>query len=92
MSKGRGDHVRRSVGEPATGRFHVRFLKTVYGDTGHACEICQREIDLSAADPASARDAAARRFCDLEHIGDWSHHADRIEITEIATCLEGDLA
>ena len=69
-------------------QFRVTFLKLVYGDTGHACEICQRTVDVEARDRASAKETATRCFCDLENVMNWSIHADRLEITEIDPMID----
>ena len=61
-------------------RFRIMFRKVVYGDTGHACTICQRIVDVEARDSSSAETAAIESFCNLERITDWLMHADWMEI------------
>ena len=65
-------------------RFRVTFRKIVYGNTGQACDICQRIIEVDARDSSAAEDAAIACFCDLENVTDWLNHADRLEIARIA--------
>ncbi len=65
-------------------RFRVTFLKTVYNDTGHSCEICQRIVDVEAGDGDTAQEIAVRCFCDLESVTNWLHHADRLEFAELS--------
>ena len=68
-------------------RFRVAFRKTVYGSTGNAREIFQRIVDIDALDRTSARARAIACFCDLEHVTDWLHHADRMEIAQIEAVM-----
>jgi hypothetical protein len=63
--------------------FRITFRKIVYGDTGRACTICQRIVEVEARDSASAQAAAMQSFCDLEGITDWLHHADWMEIERL---------
>ncbi|TGN89011.1 hypothetical protein EOW77_0009240 [Bradyrhizobium yuanmingense] len=60
--------------------FTVRFLKNVIGDQGKSCEVCQRTVDVDARDADEAASLAQQQFCELREIGDWSLHADRIEV------------
>jgi hypothetical protein len=68
-------------------RFRVTFRKIVYGNTGHACAICQRVVDVDARDFGSAQVAAIARFCDLETIDNWLNHADWMEIARAEQTL-----
>ena len=68
-------------------RFRVTFRKIVYGNTGHACAICQRIVDVDAHDIGSAQTAAIERFCDLETINNWLNHADWMEIARAERAL-----
>ena len=68
-------------------RFRVTFRKIVYGNTGHACAICQRVVDVDAHDIGSAQAAAIQRFCDLETIDNWLNHADWLEIARAERTL-----
>jgi len=66
-------------------RFRVRFLKCVPDATGHDHSICQRIVDVKAADEGGAAGEAKRLFCSLEGIGHWSFRADAVEIELIQT-------
>ena len=68
-------------------RFRVTFLKVVYGNTGHACTICQRIVDVEARDACSAQATAMECFCDLENITDWLNHADWLEVARAEEML-----
>ena len=39
-------------------RYVVRFMKVVLGENGHESEICQRSIEVNAADKLKAADLA----------------------------------
>ena len=64
-------------------QFRVTFRKIVYGNTGHASDICQRIVAVDACDSGSAEAAAIDCFCEKEHIANWLDHADRLEIVEV---------
>jgi hypothetical protein len=68
-------------------RFRVTFRKVVYGDTGHACAICQRIVDVEAHDSGSAQAAAIESFCDLENVSSWLNHADWMEVARLQPVL-----
>jgi hypothetical protein len=63
-------------------RYIARFMKHVRGDNGHETELCQRSLEIDAASQACAADAAKIKFCETEHVKDWSLHADRVQIAE----------
>lgn len=63
-------------------RYIARFMKDVLGENGHEKEICQRSLEIEAANKARAADAAKIKFCEAESVRDWSLHADRVQITE----------
>ncbi len=63
-------------------RYTVRFMKHVLGDNGHEAEICQRSVQVDAADKLRASDLAKVRFCESECVKDWSLHADRVQVSE----------
>jgi hypothetical protein len=65
-------------------RFRVTFRKVVYGNTGHAYDICQRIVEVKARDSEAAQVTAIRSFCDLENVTNWLHHADRMEVAVLA--------
>jgi hypothetical protein len=63
-------------------RYVARFLKNVLGDNGCEAEICQRSLEVVAADQAHAAEVAKFRFCESENVKDWLLHADRVQIME----------
>jgi hypothetical protein len=63
-------------------RYIARFMKDVLGENGYETEICQRSLEIEAANKARAADAAKIKFCEAESVRDWSFHADRVQITE----------
>jgi hypothetical protein len=63
-------------------RYIARFMKDVLGENGHEAEICQRSIEVEAANETRAADAAKVRFCETENVTDWILHADRVQIAE----------
>ena len=63
-------------------RYVARFMKNVLGENGHEVEICQRSMEVDAADKLRASDLAKVRFCEGECVKEWSLHADRIHVTE----------
>jgi hypothetical protein len=66
----------------ASKRYVVTFFKTVTNDYGRDHEIRQRAIEVFAVDEADALTKAKRELCRLEHLGDWSQHADRYEVEQ----------
>jgi hypothetical protein len=62
-------------------RYIVRFMKVVLGENGHETEICQRSMEVDAADKLLASDLAKINFCACERVKDWSLHADRVHVT-----------
>ena len=63
-------------------RYVVRFMKDVLGENGHEAEICQRSIEINAANVLIAADLAKVGFCESEHVKEWSLNADRFQITK----------
>ena len=61
-------------------RYVVRFMKDVLGANGRQTEICQCCLEIDAANEGQAAELAKTRFCQAEALGDWSLHADRIQI------------
>ena len=49
-------------------RYVARFLKNVLGDNGCEAEICQRSLEVEAANQAHAAEAAKVKFCDTENV------------------------
>jgi len=58
----------------------VHFMKDVLGGNGRECEICQSILEIDAPSESQAAELAKQKFCQLEQLGDWSLHADRIKI------------
>jgi hypothetical protein len=56
-------------------------MKVVLGDNGHEAEICQRSMEVDAADKPHASDLAKVSFCESERVKDWSLHADSVHVT-----------
>jgi hypothetical protein len=63
-------------------RYVVRFMKGVLGENGHEAEICQRLMEIEAADNLKAADLAKLKFCEIECVKEWSLHADSVRVTE----------
>ena len=63
-------------------RYVARFLKNVLADNGCEAEICQRLLEVEAANKAHAAEVAKLRFCETENVKDWLLHADRVQIIE----------
>lgn len=61
-------------------RFVVRFMKDVLGDNGRETEICQSTMEVDASSEGHATELAKRKFCEAKALGDWSLHADRIQV------------
>ncbi len=61
-------------------RFVVWFMKDVLGDEGCEREVCQSAIDVEAADKDEAARVANQKFCETQHLRNWSLHADRIKV------------
>jgi hypothetical protein len=68
--------------EATMARYVARFLKNVLGDNGCEAEICQRSLEVEAANQAHAAEVAKLRFCETENVKDWLLHADRVQIME----------
>jgi len=60
--------------------FVVRFLKDILGDNGHEAEVIENQLEIDAEDEGRAEELAKQLFCQLHSTGNWSLHADRIEI------------
>jgi uncharacterized protein YciI len=63
-------------------RYVARFLKNVIGGNGHEAEICQRSLEVDAANQAHAAELAKLRFCETENVKNWHLHADRVQVIE----------
>ncbi|MET4724520.1 hypothetical protein ABIF63_008626 [Bradyrhizobium japonicum] len=74
--------------------FTVRFLKNVIGDRRKSYEFCQRIVNVDARDATEATLLAQKQFCEFREIGDWSLHADRIDVqsADFPSCRSGALA
>ncbi|MBR0882970.1 hypothetical protein ABIF65_005830 [Bradyrhizobium japonicum] len=62
------------------GPLHGPFPQERYRRRGKSCEICQRIVDVDARDATEATLLAQQQFCEFREIGDWSLHADRIDM------------
>ena len=58
----------------------VKFMKNVLGEYGRQSEICQKTLEIDAADEDEARELAKVKFCEGQALRDWSLHADRIQV------------
>jgi hypothetical protein len=65
--------------------FVVSFMKDVLGDNGRQAEICQRILEIDAPTEGEAKEIAKQRFCKAERLGEWSLHADRIQVKSSPT-------
>ena len=65
---------------PGKTNYIVRFFKTVSGDTGSDCEICQQSVPVSADTEESAVEQAITEICRAERLKAWTDHADRYEV------------
>lgn len=63
-------------------RYIARFMKDVLGENGCEAEICQRSLEIEAANQSHAADMAKLKFCETENVRDWSLRADRVQISE----------
>jgi hypothetical protein len=63
-------------------RYIARFMKDVLGENGCEAEICQRALEIEAANQSHAADVAKLKFCETENVRDWSLPADRVQISE----------
>jgi hypothetical protein len=61
-------------------QFVVSFMKDVLGGNGRQIEICQRLLEIDAANEGTARELAKQKFCETERLCEWSLRADRIQI------------
>jgi hypothetical protein len=61
--------------------FVVRFVKDVLGENGRECEVCQSTLEVEAANEDEAAEAAKQCFCRMQHLSDWSLHADRVNVS-----------
>ena len=60
--------------------YRVCFLKNLINSYGKTFDVCQRSIVIrSARNQERAIKAAQARFARMEHIGDWTLHADKVE-------------
>jgi hypothetical protein len=62
--------------------FVTHFMKKVIGDNGREQDCCQGIIEVDAAGEVEATQLAKQKFCENQRISDWSHHADRLQVTE----------
>jgi len=57
-------------------------MKDVLGSNGHENEICQRSLEVEAANQANALELAKLKFCECENVKNWLLHADRVHVTD----------
>ena len=60
----------------------VRYMKDILGENGRQAEVCQRLLEVEAADLHQATEIAKQRFCEMERLHEWSLHADRVHVAE----------
>jgi hypothetical protein len=60
--------------------FVVSFMKDVLGGNGRQIEVCQRSLEIDAADEGQAAELAKQQFCKAERLREWSLRADRFKI------------
>jgi hypothetical protein len=63
-------------------RYIVQFMKVALGEDGREAEICQRSMEVDAADKLKAADLAKVSFCESECVKEWSLRADHVRITD----------
>jgi hypothetical protein len=62
-------------------RYHVRFIKNLYDDTGHRHKCVEGVVDIrKARDSERALQAAKRRFERMKRIPRWDLYADTYEL------------
>lgn len=69
--------------------FVISFMKDVLGGNGREIEACQSTLEVDALDESQATELAKQRFCEAQHLCDWSLHADRIRIKAADLPSEG---
>ncbi|MBB5045871.1 hypothetical protein HNR60_000606 [Rhodopseudomonas rhenobacensis] len=62
--------------------YRVQFFKDILGDNGHHAEVCQHLLEVEAANSCDAGELAKLKFCETEHLTDWSLRADRLRVSE----------
>ena len=76
------DHVQFAVIEEGyMSWFVVRFMKDILGENGRQCEVCQSIVEVDASNENEAAELAKQKFCSTQRLGDWSLHADRINVS-----------
>lgn len=63
-------------------RYAVSFYKTVTSDYGRDQKVCQRVVQVEAADEEAAVELAKQEFCRLRHLPNWRLHADSCDVAE----------
>lgn len=63
-------------------RYIARFMKSVLGENGHEAEICQRSVEIEAANRGCAVELAKTKFCEAENVNNWALRADRYRIED----------
>ena len=66
-------------------RYRVSFFKDIINCYGKPFNVCQATILVDSASSRSrAVELAKARFAQLERIGHWNLHADRVEVERLA--------
>src|SRR4051794_39675246 len=69
----------------AMSTYRVMFFKTLTNSYGRPFDVCQRTIDVHAAEnPDRAVEEAKRRFEGYEDIAKWFLHADYVEVDALS--------
>jgi hypothetical protein len=63
-------------------RYVVKFVKQMVSDQGQNFSSVQSSIEVDAANRNTAATSAQRLFCEQEHVGDWTLHADEVIVSE----------
>jgi hypothetical protein len=58
----------------------VTFFKNLVDSEGHPFKTTQDQFELVSSNPQCAVESAIERFANARHIGDWTLHADSIEL------------
>jgi hypothetical protein len=61
-------------------RFVVHFMKDVLGENGRESEVSQSTVEIDAPSEDHAAELAKQKFCEIQSLGHWTLHADRIQI------------
>jgi hypothetical protein len=62
-------------------RYVVTFFKNLVDSDGHPFKAPQERIELASSSPQQAVEVAIERFIGSRHVGDWTIHADSLELS-----------